>query len=130
MLARLCDEQIAQGVAAQRIIVAGFSQGGAIALHAGLRYAQSLGGIMALSTYLPMQRHLEQEAAAANRQTPVFMAHGLNDEVVALQFGLQTRALLEQLGYPVQWHDYAMGHSVCIEEITDIGNWLVHVLAD
>ena len=128
MLTRLCDEQLALGVAAQRIIVAGFSQGGAIALHAGLRYARTLGGIMALSTYLPMQQRLQQEATAANHETPIFMAHGLHDDVVATQFGLQTRALLQQQGYRVQWHDYAMGHSVCMEEINDISDWLDRVL--
>ena len=129
ILTRLCDEQLALGIAAERIIVAGFSQGGAIALYAGLRYGHTLGGIMALSTYLPMQQSLQQEAAAANRDTPIFMAHGLHDDVVATQFGLQTRSLLQQLGYRVQWHDYAMGHSVCMEEIRDIGEWLGIVLA-
>lgn len=129
ILTRLCDEQVAQGVAAERIIVAGFSQGGAIALYAGLRYARALGGIMALSTYLPMQQHLQQEAAEANRYTPVFMAHGLHDEVVAMQFGLQTRSLLQQQDYQVQWHEYAMGHSVCTEEISDISDWLTGILA-
>lgn len=128
LLARLCDEQVAQGVAARRIVVAGFSQGGAIALHGGLRYTQRLGGIIALSTYLPMQQTLAQEASAANRDTPVFMAHGLSDEVVALQFGQQSRKLLEQQGYPVQWREYAMGHSVCGEEISDISDWLSRVL--
>ena len=128
MLTRLCDEQLAQGIAANRIIVAGFSQGGAIALYAGLRYARTLGGIMALSTYLPMQQGLQQEATAANRDTPIFMAHGLHDDVVATQFGLQTRALLQQQGYRVQWHDYTMGHSVCMEEINDISDWLDRVL--
>ena len=128
-LSRLCDEQIAQGVAAERIIVAGFSQGGAIALYTGLRYQKPLGGIIALSTYLPMQQQLAHEASTANRDIPVFMAHGLSDDVVALQFGLQTRDLLQQQGYPVQWHDYAMAHSVCIEEINDIGRWLNSVLA-
>ena len=129
ILTRLCDEQVAQGIAAERIIVAGFSQGGAIALYAGLRYARALGGIMALSAYLPMQQRLQQEASAVNRNTPVFMAHGLDDDIVALQFGLQTRTLLQQQGYQVQWHDYAMGHSVCREEISDISGWLGTVLA-
>ncbi|UCB54176.1 MAG: alpha/beta fold hydrolase [Thiotrichales bacterium] len=127
-LSRLCDEQVAQGIPAERIIVAGFSQGGAIALYAGLRYPQRLGGIMALSTYLPMQQRLAQEATAANRNTPVFMAHGVIDDVVAPQFGQQTRALLQQLGYPLQWHEYPMGHSVNMEEIGDISDWLNTVL--
>lgn len=129
ILTRLCDEQVAQGVAAERIIVAGFSQGGAIALYAGLRYAQTLGGIMALSTYLPMQQHLQHEVTEANRNTPVFMAHGLHDDIVALQFGQKTRTLLQQLGYRLQWHEYAMGHSVCMEEISDISDWLNSILA-
>jgi len=129
ILTRLCDEQIAQGIAAERIIVAGFSQGGAIALYAGLRYTRALGGIMALSTYLPMKQRLQQEATVANRNTPIFMAHGLHDDVVAAQFGLRTRSLLQQQDYRVQWHDYAMGHSVCKEEINDISDWLVSVLA-
>lgn len=124
LLTRLCDEQIGQGILPQRIVVAGFSQGGAIALHAGLRYAHKLGGIMALSTYLPRQQSLAREASTANRDTPIFMAHGLHDEVVALEFGMQTRTLLQQQGYRLQWHDYAMGHSVCTEEISDISNWL------
>ena len=127
-LSRLCDEQLAQGIASERLIVAGFSQGGAIALYAGLRYPKRLAGIMALSTYLPMQQRLEQEASIANRHTPVFMAHGQQDEVVALQFGLQTRALLQQQGYPLQWYDYTMGHSVCMEEINDISDWLTAIL--
>lgn len=127
-LMRLCDQQIAQGIAAEHIVLAGFSQGGAIALHAGLRYVNKLGGIMALSTYLPMPQQLAQQATDANRNTPIFMAHGLHDEVVALQFGMQTRTLLQQRGYPLQWHDYAMGHSVCMEEISDIGAWLAHIL--
>jgi len=127
-LMTLCDEQVAAGIAAERIIVAGFSQGGAIALYAGLRYPQTLGGIMALSTFLPMQQRLQQEAADANRNTPIFMAHGLHDDIVALKFGIQTRALLQQLGYHLQWHDYVMAHSVCPEEIRDISNWLANIL--
>lgn len=129
ILTRLCDEQLAQGIAAEHIIVAGFSQGGAIALYAGLRYPSALGGIMALSTYLPMQHRLQLEATAANRDTPVFMAHGQHDDVVALQFGQQTCTLLQQQGYRLQWHDYAMAHSVCMEEISDISDWLGYVLA-
>ena len=127
-LMNLCDQQVAHGISSQRIVFAGFSQGGAIALYAGLRYANRLGGIMALSPYLPMQQRLVQEASDANRSTPIFMAHGLYDEVVATQFGLQTRDLLQQQGYPLQWHDYAMGHSVCAQEIGDISGWLTQIL--
>jgi phospholipase/carboxylesterase len=129
MLMQLSDQQQSQGISTKRIFFAGFSQGGAIALYAGLRSAQTLGGIIALSTYLPMQHRLAQEAADANRQTPIFMAHGLHDEVVALQFGVRTRALLEQQGYPLQWHEYAMGHSVCAEEISHISAWITDTLA-
>ena len=129
VLMRLCDEQVAAGLATERIIVAGFSQGGAIALYAGLRYPQTLGGIIALSSFLPMQHRLEHEATEANRNTPIFMAHGLHDDIVALKFGIQTRTLLQQLGYRLEWHDYLMGHSVCMEEIQDISTWLGGVLA-
>jgi phospholipase/carboxylesterase len=128
-LMKLCDEQVAAGITAERIVVAGFSQGGAIALYAGLRYPHRLGGIMALSTFLPMQHRLQDEASDANRNTPIFMAHGLHDDIVALKFGLQTRMLLQQHGYRLQWHDYAMGHSVCMEEIRDISAWLGRLLS-
>jgi phospholipase/carboxylesterase len=124
----LCDQQLAQGIAAERVVFAGFSQGGAIALYAGLRYKNRLGGILALSTYLPMHQRLVQDASEANRSTPIFMAHGLHDEVVALQIGLQTRTLLQQRGYRVQWQDYPMGHSVCPQQISDIGEWLSGLL--
>ena len=127
-LMRMCDEQIARGVAPERIVIAGFSQGGAIALYTGLRYARPLAGIIALSTYLPLAQRLQLEASDANRDTPVFMAHGRQDEVVALPFGQQSRARLEQLGYRLQWREYAMGHSVCAQEISDISDWLNRVL--
>ena len=128
MLLRVSDQQQAQGIPAERIIFAGFSQGGAIALHAGLRSTQTLAGIIALSTYLPMQHRLVHEAAEANRQTPIFMAHGLHDDVVSTQFGARTRDLLQQQGYSVQWHEYAMGHSVCTEEISHISTWIASIL--
>ncbi|MBT8127859.1 MAG: alpha/beta hydrolase fold domain-containing protein [Gammaproteobacteria bacterium] len=128
MLLQLSEQQQAQGIAAERIVFAGFSQGGAIALYAGLRSTQRLGGIIALSTYMPMHSHLAQEAAAANRRTPIFMAHGLHDEVVALQFGTHSRSLLLQQGYPLEWHEYAMGHSVCTDEISHISAWLAAIL--
>ena len=128
ILNRLCDELVASGIASERIVFAGFSQGGAIALYAGLRYPKKLAGIMALSTYLPLGDTLAQEASAANRDTPIFMAHGLQDDIVASQFGVRSRTRLQQQGYPVQWTDYSMGHSVSIEEIRDIGNWLKNTL--
>jgi phospholipase/carboxylesterase len=125
---RLCDEQVSQGIRCNRIVLAGFSQGGAIALHQGLRHSQRLAGILALSCYLPRAVKLESEATAENRQTPVFMAHGLVDSVVAIEFGRQARNQLEQQCYPLEWHEYPMGHSVCADEITDIRRWLIELL--
>ncbi len=128
ILNRVCEEQINSGIAARRIIFAGFSQGGAIALYAGLRFPQQLGGIMALSTYLPMAERTVDEASDANRDTPIFMAHGLQDDIVAYPFGEHSREQLKQLGHNVEWHTYPMGHSVCMEEIQAISHWLLGVL--
>jgi len=118
-----------RGVAAQRIVLAGFSQGGAIALHTGLRHAERIAGIMALSTYLPVAGKLAAEAHAMNAGLPVFMAHGTDDAVIPMTRAAQSRALLEQLGYTLEWHAYRMPHSVCPEEIGDIATWLRKVLA-
>jgi len=111
-------------VAAGRIVLAGFSQGGAMALHTGLRYPEKLAGIMALSTYLPLAESLALEAAAANKATPVFMAHGTFDPVVPLVMGAGSMTFLAGLGYKVEWKQYPMQHSVCPEEMEDIGAWL------
>jgi phospholipase/carboxylesterase len=127
-VSRLCDGQVTRGIRHERIVLAGFSQGGAIALHCGLRQARRLAGIMALSCYLPRAASLETEAAAANRDTPVFMAHGRMDSVVAIEFGNQARQLLDQLDYTINWRDYPMGHSVSADEITDIRRWLIELL--
>ena len=118
-----------RGIAAQRIVLAGFSQGGAIALHTGLRHAERIAGIMALSTYLPMAGKLAAEAHAMNAGLPVSMAHGTDDAVIPMTRAAQSRALLEQLGYALEWHAYRMPHSVCPEEIGDIAVWLRKVLA-
>jgi phospholipase/carboxylesterase len=118
-----------RGVAARRIVLAGFSQGGAIALHTGLRHAERIAGIMALSTYVPLADKLAAEAHAMNRDVPVFMAHGRDDTVIPLGRAMHSRALLEQQGYPLEWHEYRMPHSVCPEEIGDIAAWLRKVLA-
>jgi len=118
-----------RGIAPHRIVLAGFSQGGAIALHAGLRHAQPLAGILALSTYLPLADTLGDEASDANRSVPVFMAHGRSDEVIPISRAQQSRTLLEQAGYRVLWREYAMPHSVCGEEIADIAEWLLSCLA-
>ena len=124
----LVDEQIARGIATQRIVLAGFSQGGAIALYAGLRFPFRIAGILALSTYLPAPRALEAQAHPANRDVPIFLAHGSQDPMIALSLSERSRAALAALGYVVEVHTYPMPHSVCAEEIRDIGNWLSRVL--
>ena len=117
-----------RGVPAARIVLAGFSQGGAISLQTGLRHAERLAGIMALSTYVPIASALEAERNAANRDVPIFMAHGTQDPIIPLAHARRSRELLERLGYPVEWHEYAMPHSVSPQEIDDIGAWLRRVL--
>lgn len=112
------------GIAAERIVIAGFSQGGALALHTGLRYSQRIAGIMALSTYLPLRDRIADEAHGANRSTPILMCHGVRDGVVPLTLGSLSRDLLQQQGFDVEWHTYPMEHSVCMEEIAVISRWL------
>ena len=124
----LIANEEARGIVAGRMVLAGFSQGGAIAFQAGLRHPQKLAGIMALSTYLPLAGTVEAERHAANRGLPVFMAHGSVDPMISIGRAQQSRAMLEALGYPVEWHEYPMPHSVCPEEIADITAWLVKVL--
>ncbi|MBU6246196.1 MAG: alpha/beta hydrolase [Xanthomonadaceae bacterium] len=119
-----------RGVPSERIVLAGFSQGGAIALAAGLRLAGPLAGIVALSTYLPMGDTLAAERSDANARVPVFWGHGTMDPVVILQRGLDSRAALEALGYAVDWHTYPMLHSVCAEEIGDLRRWFDARLGD
>jgi phospholipase/carboxylesterase len=124
----LVEREIERGTPAARIVLAGFSQGGAMALQAGLRYPQRLAGLMVLSSYLPLADQTAQEAAAANAGTPIFMAHGTQDPVVPYAMGAQSQETLQQLGYPVEWHEYPMAHSVCLEEIHDIAAWLRRIL--
>ena len=126
---QLIATENARGVPSSRIVVAGFSQGGAIALQVGLRHAQRLAGIMALSCYLPLENSLDAELSQANRDTPVFMAHGTHDPMVVVDLGTQSRDLLISRGINVEWHDYPMAHQVCLEELQDIGAWLNKVLA-
>lgn len=128
MINRLIDEQVAQGIAASRIILAGFSQGGVIVLHAALRYPSALGGVMALSTYLPVAQTLQAERTAENLSIPLFMGHGTQDEVVQFSLGEDARDYLVASGYKVNWNSYAMPHSVCAEEIADIDQWLQGLL--
>ena len=128
ILKQLCEEQEAQGIAAANIIIAGFSQGGAIALHCGCRYPRPLGGIMALSTYLALPQDLDDEINESIRETPVFMAHGRDDDVIAYEYGKQSMERLEGHEVEILWHEYDMGHSVCLEEISHIRQWLMDQL--
>jgi len=125
----LIANEIARGIAPERIVLAGFSQGCAMALHTGLRYPKKLAGIMALSGYLPLAETFAAERAGANAHTPIFMAHGNQDPVVIPARGEATRDLLTGLGYAVQWHSYPMPHSVHPREIADIAVFLTQVLA-
>ena len=126
---KLIEREVGRGITSDKIVLAGFSQGGAVALQAGLRYPHRLAGVMALSTYLPLAESFAQEATQQNRKTPVFMAHGIQDGVVPYAMGARSRDLLVQAGYDVEWHEYPMQHSVCLEEIAHIGAWLKRVLA-
>jgi phospholipase/carboxylesterase len=128
-IAKLIDRELARGTASRRIALAGFSQGGAIALQTGLRYPKMLAGVMALSTYLPCAESLREEAAAANAGMPIFMAHGTEDQVLPYALGANSCQMLGKLGYAVEWHEYAMPHSVCLEEVQDIAAWLRKSLA-
>jgi phospholipase/carboxylesterase len=127
---RLIEREIARGIAARHIVLAGFSQGGAIALQTGLRYSARLAGVLALSAYLPLPDRLEPERHASNRDVPIFMAHGTEDPIVPLKLAVASCTRLITMGYPVQWHEYQMPHSVCHEEIRDIGAWLRQTLSD
>ena len=126
LLRKLIETEKSKGN--KKIMLAGFSQGGAIVLQAGLRYPERLAGIMALSTYLPISATLEKEKTRANRDLPVFMAHGEYDDIIPLRRAEQSRDLLVKGGYPVQWHTYPMPHSVCPEEIQDIRQFLLRTL--
>ena len=125
----LMAQEIARGIAPERMVLAGFSQGCAMALHTGLRYPKKLAGIMALSGYLPLAETFAAERAKVNADTPIFMAHGSQDPVVVPARGEATRDLLSGLGYAVQWHSYPMPHSVHPREIADIAAFLTQVLA-
>lgn len=120
----LIARENARGIPANRIVLAGFSQGGAIALHAGLRHDPQLAGILALSTYLPLRETLPKPTADGGGDIPIFMAHGENDPVVPFRLGEASRDLLNTAGYKVAWHSYKMQHQVCIDEIHTIGAWL------
>lgn len=126
----LIEQQISRGIASDRIVLAGFSQGGAIILQTGLRLEKSLAGLMVLSSYLPLAGSLEQEKTPQNVAVPIFMAHGDSDPVVSHELAYLARSQLEQQGYKLEWHEYSeMQHSVCAEEIEHISRWLQKVLS-
>jgi len=129
LLQRLIDREVARGVPASRIVLAGFSQGCAMTLLAGLRHPQRLAGLAGMSGYMPLSASTEAERHAANADTPVFLAHGRSDGVVPLARGAAARDLLKRLGHAVEWHDYPMEHSVCMEEVAALNQWLLRVLA-
>ncbi len=124
LVTELIEAELARGIRARRIILAGFSQGGAIALHTGLRYPQTLAGIMALSAYLPLRGSIESERTAANAETSIFMAHGSDDPVIPEGLAADSSSVLESHGYAVEWHSYPMAHQVCAEEVNDISRWI------
>jgi phospholipase/carboxylesterase len=124
----LIAREIARGIPAKRIVLAGFSQGGAIVLHVGLRYPERLAGIMALSTYLPLAELFPNESHPANRNVPIFMAHGTEDPIISIERGQMSADILKSAGADVLWRSYEMGHSVCGEEIGDIAAWLARTL--
>ena len=127
-LEHLVTRERERGIAASRIIVGGFSQGGAVALFAGLRHPERLAGIVALSTYLVDPASLAQQASSANRRTPIFVGHGTQDEVVRFEWGRSSAKLLEDAGFPVEWHEYAMPHSAVLAELEDLGRFIARVL--
>ena len=124
----LIDRERGSGISAHRIVLAGFSQGGAIALQAGVRYPEALAGILALSTYLPLRASLAAEATAANKTIPILMCHGREDPIVPMDLARQSFEVLSSAGFAPRWRDYSMQHQLCAEEIVDISQWLVQVL--
>ena len=120
----IVEDEMAAGIPSKRIALAGFSQGGVVALELGLSFSQPLAGIMALSTYLHDHEQVTERLALANVDTPIFMAHGISDPVIPITRAITSREALIQLNYRVQWHEYAMGHQVCPQEITHISQWL------
>lgn len=127
MIEGLIEQERRRGMPPQRIVLAGFSQGGAIALHVGVRYPERLAGIVALSTYLPLAAGFTAEAHASNHTVPIFMAHGTEDPIIPLERGRLSADLLKKSGSDLLWRTYGMGHSVCIEEIGDMAAWLVRI---
>jgi phospholipase/carboxylesterase len=128
LVRQLIAKEVARGIPTARIVLAGFSQGGAVSLYTVPRYPEKLAGVMALSCYLPRESTFLAERAAANDATPIFMAHGRADTVLTMSLGVQSRDFLNALGYAVEWHDYPMAHAVCAAEIADIREFLFRIL--
>lgn len=124
----LIEQEKSRGIAANRIVLAGFSQGCAIALQTGLRHPEKLAGLLCLSGYVPLHTTLMEERHKANHETPIFMAHGRGDQVIPIDRAEMSRDFLKALGHSVEWHEYTMQHSVCVEEIDDISAWLQRIL--
>ena len=120
----LIEKEEKRGIPANKIVLAGFSQGAVIALTAGLRFSKRLAGILALSGYFPFAKQVLEKASACNRSTPIFLAHGTEDTIVPYALGQITYSILQKQNYPVTWHSYAMSHSVSMNEIYDIAEWL------
>lgn len=123
-ISQLIETEISRGIESKNILLAGFSQGGAIVLHTGLRFNKPLAGIMALSTYLPLDTFVSTEADAANKKIPIFYAHGNNDPVIPIALAEMSKKFLTKLGYKIDWHSYPMEHSVIPQQIEDISKWL------
>ena len=123
-LEQLIQQEMAKGIPSERILLAGFSQGGVIAMHTGLYFSHKLGGIVSLSAYFPTLEKLKSEPSIANTTTPIFMGHGILDSIVAIETGKAVYNDLNDLHYNVEWHDYLMEHSVCSEEISDISTFI------
>jgi phospholipase/carboxylesterase len=130
MVEQLIAQEKARGVPAGRIVLAGFSQGCAMTMQTGLRHPEKLAGLLCLSGYVPLHTTIADERHAANQDTPIFMAHGRGDQVIPIIRAEQSRDLLRSLGYEVEWHEYVMPHSVCQEEVDDIGAWFRRVLGN
>jgi phospholipase/carboxylesterase len=128
LLEKIISDEARRGFKPENIVLAGFSQGGAIVLQAALRYPERLAGVMALSTYLPLSGSFEKEASQANKDVPILMAHGQFDDLIPIDRARRSRDLLMSLNYNVEWHEYPMPHSVCAEEIGDIARFLVRIL--
>ena len=128
MIEALIAKEETRGVPTSRVVIAGFSQGGVIALQTGLRQPERLAGVMSLSAYLPLKQKVEKERNTANKEVPIFLGHGVADTMVPLSLGIASRDQLLKLGYDVDWHQYPMPHSVCAEELEDVGAWLTRVL--